>query len=398
MPIAPTNRATTDRPTASKTSAMPARSNLTLALLVALLGLPIGQGAQAATIDSGQPISEGLQQHAAASGWKLHWELGEDYYLEQALDVPGKNILADIRYALTTYRAMGGFEDVGAIESGKKTIVVRRTEAARGQSEFDPAAARLSTMRMNALNHPGLAMAASAGPEAIDTRTAALENVSVPAAAPSTAGSLMPLGTNPMPAAKPVSSAAPTFTRPSARREVTEPQPLALEQPSAALALAPMPAPLAPTTPTPVPTSQLQAAEPAMRQHAMPAPAPKPQVVATAAPTPSIDTAPAVVKAPTVAQAPVNSPRVTTPAVPAKTWTAANGSTLQSTIKAWAKEAGWVVAWNDERPDLEVVGTVNVPGSLVDAVSYLFNVYQRSGADYDVELYTEQKLVLVKKQ
>lgn len=86
----------------------------------------------------------------------------------------------------------------------------------------------------------------------------------------------------------------------------------------------------------------------------------------------------------------------TPPASSGPTWVASNGATLRETISRWANKAGWVLSWDDERPDLEVVGTVNTNGSFIDAVTYLFDVYHRSGVTYDVTLFAEQKLVLVR--
>lgn len=85
-------------------------------------------------------------------------------------------------------------------------------------------------------------------------------------------------------------------------------------------------------------------------------------------------------------------------APPAQTWVARNGSTLQTAVKDWTQKAGWTLIWNDKRPDLEIVGNVEVKGDVVKAVSYLFDVYRRSGASYTVDIYTQQKLVLVKEK
>lgn len=84
------------------------------------------------------------------------------------------------------------------------------------------------------------------------------------------------------------------------------------------------------------------------------------------------------------------------PVLPQQVWRATNGSTLQTAVRDWAQRAGWTVVWDDKRPDLEIVGTVEVSGDIVKAVSYLFDVYRRSGATYAVDIYTQQKLVLVK--
>ena len=77
-------------------------------------------------------------------------------------------------------------------------------------------------------------------------------------------------------------------------------------------------------------------------------------------------------------------------------WRAPHGSTLQTTIRDWAARKNWALVWNDERPDLEVVGNVEVTGDLVDAVTYLFDVYRKSGAKFSVDIYTKQQLILVK--
>lgn len=84
------------------------------------------------------------------------------------------------------------------------------------------------------------------------------------------------------------------------------------------------------------------------------------------------------------------------PAPPAPAWRAINGSTLKGTVSTWARTAGWVVSWDEASPDLEVVGTVEARGSFIDAITYLFDVYHRSGATYDVTLFSEQKLLLVR--
>lgn len=86
----------------------------------------------------------------------------------------------------------------------------------------------------------------------------------------------------------------------------------------------------------------------------------------------------------------------TGPARREQVWNASNGSTLQATVADWARRAGWAMTWEDDRPDLEVIGTVSTRGSFIDAVGYLFDVYHRSGATYDVTLFAEQKLVLIR--
>lgn len=402
MPAHPAKCSLTHPSLGAKTSALPAKSHLAMALLIALVSLPTGQGAQAATLEGGQPISEALQQHAADSGWRVNWELGEDYYLEQGLPVPGDSVLSDVGHALNTFRAMGGFTDVGAIKTGTKTIVVRRTEAAHGQSEFDPAAARLATMRMKARSHNEVVLGNASSWKHFDSRTASL--ASTPSQAQPNAATLAPLGASiaTMPSALPRVVGDDTQHAP---KKMVEPQPLSLERPAEEMSIArtqniarkvaSTQAPVAGTRPT-AKALRLEASPAAKTDISTNVASTAVTSEATAAAvmqaTPATPARAAVTAAPAAPVAPV------APVIPTKTWTAANGTTLQSTIKLWAKDAGWAVAWNDERPDLEVVGTVSVPGTLVDAVSYLFNVYQRSGAKYDVELYTEQKLVLVKKQ
>lgn len=90
------------------------------------------------------------------------------------------------------------------------------------------------------------------------------------------------------------------------------------------------------------------------------------------------------------------APPVPTPAPPGQMWSAVNGMTLQSTVMAWARKADWAISWDEASPDLEVVGTVETRGTFIDAITYLFDVYHRSGATYDVTLFSEQKLVLVR--
>lgn len=84
------------------------------------------------------------------------------------------------------------------------------------------------------------------------------------------------------------------------------------------------------------------------------------------------------------------------PSVPAQRWVASNGTTLKGTLQDWARRADWVVMWDDPRPDYEVIGTVATTGSFIDAVKNIFQIYNRSGAAYDVTLFAEQKLVLIR--
>lgn len=169
--------------------------------------------------------------------------------------------------------------------------------------------------------------------------------------------------------------------------------PVAVAKP--AVASPPVKVPVAASAPEPVRSQQpamgATALELAPLRTSVTVPAP---IIAAAQPAKPVTTSP-VAATPALAPAPaslVNAPA----AIPAQVWKAANGSTLQTAVRDWAQRAGWTVVWNDKRPDLEIVGTVEVSGDIVKAVSYLFDVYRRSGATYAVDIYTQQKLVLVK--
>jgi len=129
------------------------------------------------------------------------------------------------------------------------------------------------------------------------------------------------------------------------------------------------------------------------------------ETVPPAAPTQAAERAllaeavvPVLVSPHALPSAPIAAPAVKHEPQPAPKWVARNGSTLQATVREWAAEAGWAVVWNDEQPDLRVVGTIESHGTFAAAASQLFEIYHRSGAAFDVELYPQQKLVLVRNE
>lgn len=190
---------------------------------------------------------------------------------------------------------------------------------------------------------------------------------------------------------------------------VPNPAPIALEDAFAPHAAAPIAAAAAEvavpqTVPRAVQPPRAAATESASlpeqpRVRAATAQAQRPLAIEPAASAGSADPAPMTARAEPQAERAEHA-RASSPApqeAKPAAWVARNGSTLRTTIQDWASTAGWAVHWNDERPDLRVIGTVEASGSFESATAKLFDIYQRSGASFAVELYPQQKLVLVRK-
>lgn len=238
----------------------------------------------------------------------------------------------------------------------------------------DPAAGqRLVPLRLDGVTPAGAGQASSPDSSVLPTPAAAA-----------------PLATSPVPA-----NAAPEPTK----LVPLSPSLLALETPPTSVTegavappAGPTPAPAVARAPTPTPA--LEAPTP---PRPLATSAKRPATRAAAAPLelqPAAETPVQSVVAVDAAASPTREPKAAE--APAERWVATNGSTLKGTLQDWARRANWVVMWDDPRPDYEVIGTVATSGSFIDAVQNIFQIYNRSGAAYDVTLFAEQKLVLIR--
>lgn len=377
------------------------------------------------------PLSKALVRFGQANGWNIEWQLPEDYALEADMRLPGKGVIADVQFLIRTFQGRHALQGVGIlVNSEERNIKVLR----KGGDERPRDTAlelRLSTGVLTADNlvsnrpQPLAPMQVSVGlgPAPAPLRPVMPSSRVVPDRMPP-----IQLPTRDVRAAAAL-EAARQADRDLAQRTVAMWERSVAEQASAdandishllpppalvrgtpstgsagalALAAGEISAPIPEIAP---PTSVLPetpgvGAVTERRSH--------PEVVASslqvAQPTTPALTpprqAPASAKASGAAL--IEQGATTVPPVkaqvPDRTWLAHNGDTLKDTISNWAKQQNWVLVWNDKRPDLEVVGNVEVEGDLVDAVTYLFDIYRRSGAKFAVDVYTKQQLILVKEQ
>lgn len=372
----------------------------------------------------GEPLSDSLSKALAKSGSQLSWELGEDYLVDRRIPLQGLSPEEWVRSAIHHFQQQGALEDVQVATRGK-TVSVTRARAS-GPVTYDPVAARLAAIRAQKSPAPPINGTQVASKQAQVINEVA--QVATVTGRPLESGieqiKRQPVRqiTSPAESVKQASSQArPTQVQASSDQAKTveplrSPRTLAPLGATAAGLVAREVADSAPrerastpvtaTAPDVAPDKESLGSKQADANrrggkslalgHPEPVaerPEPKLEAKKASALKPASDEVITPAAEKLVEVIPLPAPEVM-PAAPE--WVAAHGATLRSTIEDWSRKAGWVVTWNDERPDLRVIGTVRTEGSFTDAVKYIFDVYHRSGATYDVTLYAEQKLVLVR--
>lgn len=377
----------------------------------------------ASHLQVGEPLSDSLSKALAESGSQLSWELGEDYLVDRRIPLQGLSPEEWVRSAIKHFQQQGAFEDVQVATQGA-TVSVTRARVS-GPVTYDPVAARLAAIR--AQQSSALPVTSSRGGSKPVRATSMGAPVAPDSGQPRESGieqiKPKPERQIPSPAEsrKQASSQArqpqaqPSTDRAKAAEPLRSPRTLAPLGAAAAGLVAgevadsalnePASAPAEATAPAVAPAKEPRGKQTVTNRRGGKSlalgnpepvaerPEPKLETQKSSARTPASDEVVTPVAEKLVEAIPLPAPEVV-PAAPE--WVAAHGATLRSTIEDWSRKAGWVVTWNDERPDLRVIGTVRTEGSFTDAVKYLFDVYHRSGATYDVTLYAEQKLVLVR--
>lgn len=99
------------------------------------------------------------------------------------------------------------------------------------------------------------------------------------------------------------------------------------------------------------------------------------------------------VAAPATSLAQTATPRPVAPP-PVPTWAAAQGSTVRSTVEAWAQKAGWTLIWPMTDLDYRIVAPLSFSGSIVDATGGITKLYAHADRPLAVDIHTTQKVIV----
>jgi len=95
---------------------------------IVTISLPVttpGEGRYGGVLPAGEALSVALEQYAEQQGWKLRWNIDEDYVLDVDLPLPADGIVNTITWVVNTYQSQGGLAGVAPrFAQGNNVVVI----------------------------------------------------------------------------------------------------------------------------------------------------------------------------------------------------------------------------------------------------------------------------------
>lgn len=107
----------------------PTRCIVTISVVATAASVAHAQQAAASSqiLKAGENLSTALEKYVAQRGWRMRWNIDEDYALDVDLPLPAGDVIEAVTWVVRTYQSQGGMEGVVPRFAKGNNVVVLET-------------------------------------------------------------------------------------------------------------------------------------------------------------------------------------------------------------------------------------------------------------------------------